>query len=164
MFSFLIATLLILAHLFAIKFHFELDWEKHMESISSFNNMIVLLIIWLMFSSAVITVTLLANNQATIPWLEVIRGFQIYLWFVLGCHVDDKIRQQVERTDLLIIKYLIDFQADPSRKSVLQTFRVLVTTNRLQFNACNLYHINYTTLLGTVVSVITYSIISIQLL
>ncbi|XP_052739970.1 uncharacterized protein LOC128198454 [Bicyclus anynana] len=96
-------------------------------------------------------------------WLEIIKGIQVYIWFGIECYVDDQIRQEVEKMDLLLIKNMIEFRCDPIRKDTLQLFKQIVNSNRLQFTACNLYRLSYATILGTIVSVITYSVISIQL-
>ncbi|XP_045767422.1 uncharacterized protein LOC123868819 isoform X2 [Maniola jurtina] len=125
--------------------------------------MMILLILWLMFTSAVTSITLISNEETHHPWLEAIKGVQIYVWFSIESYVDGQIRQEVEKTDLLIIKNMIDFRCDSIRRRQLQLFQQVVNSNRLQFTACNLYRLNYATVLGTIMSVITYSIISIQL-
>lgn len=56
------------------------------------------------------------------------------------------------------------FVLDLPRKKVLETFKQLVSTNKLQFTAGNLFRVNYHLIIGTVMNVITYSIICIQLL
>ncbi|CAH2208251.1 jg18549, partial [Pararge aegeria aegeria] len=70
----------------------------------------MLLTLWLMFTSAVTSITLIFKVQTQYPWLEVIKGIQVYVWFTINCHVNDQIRQEVEKTDLLIIKHIIDFR------------------------------------------------------
>ncbi|XP_061385402.1 uncharacterized protein LOC116769245 [Danaus plexippus] len=124
----------------------------------------VLLTIWLMFTNAVAAVTIITKNETTEPSLEIIKAVEVILWFCVGCFIDEQMTQEVEYTQLLVIKNLINFKCDKNRKEVLNTFNTVINSNRLQFRACNLYRMNYGTILGTVVSVITYSIIAVQLL
>nr|XP_032516176.1 uncharacterized protein LOC116769245 [Danaus plexippus plexippus] len=124
----------------------------------------VLLTVWLMFTNAVAAVTIITKNETTAPSLEIIKAVEVILWFCVGCFIDEQMTQEVEYTQLLVIKNLINFKCDKNRKEVLNTFNTVINSNRLQFRACNLYRMNYGTILGTVVSVITYSIIAVQLL
>ncbi|XP_045449488.1 uncharacterized protein LOC123658049, partial [Melitaea cinxia] len=119
----------------------------------------VLLSMWVMFTSAVTMITVITNNETKYPWLEVIRGIQVYVWFAIACYVDDEIREEVDMTETLLIKNLIDFRCNIAKKEALQTFQLVLSSNRLQFKAYNLYRLNYATLLGTVVTVMTYSIL-----
>ncbi|CAG4945292.1 uncharacterized protein LOC123695092 [Colias croceus] len=119
--------------------------------------------IWLMFSSAVSAVALISSEQTKHPWLDFVQGLLPFIWYSIGCYLDDQIRKEVERTDLIIIKHLIDFRYDQNTKDVLNVFKQAISINSLQFTAGNLYRLNYASMLGTVVSVITYSIMVIQL-
>nr|XP_026485610.1 uncharacterized protein LOC113393113 [Vanessa tameamea] len=126
------------------------------------HGMEVFLTIWVMFTSAVTTITLISNNETDHPRLEVLRGVQVFVWFVVACYLDEQIKQEVETVELYFIKYLIDFKYNHVKREVLQTFKLIVSNNRLQFKAFNLYRLNFATILGTIVSVITYSVISMQ--
>ncbi|XP_073953005.1 uncharacterized protein [Choristoneura fumiferana] len=116
-----------------------------------------------MFSSAVIGATLVSSEETKNPWMVITRSVLPFTWFALCCFVDDKLKKEVEWTEILIMKHLIDFKCDLPRKNILETFKQLVSTNSLQFTAGNLFHVNYAMILGTVMNVITYSIILVQL-
>ncbi|XP_072949809.1 uncharacterized protein [Epargyreus clarus] len=124
----------------------------------------MLLSIWLMFSNAVTGITLIINERVNMAWIVVARSTLPFFWYFSGCYVNNQLQQEVEQTDLLIIKYMIDFRCDKPTRDVLQTFRQVIDANRLEFTACNLFRLNYSTILATVVNVITYSIILIQIL
>ncbi|CAK1544064.1 unnamed protein product [Leptosia nina] len=123
----------------------------------------IILTTWLMFSSAVSAVALVSTEKTDTPWLSAVNGLFPFFWYSIGCYIDDQIRQEVERTDLIIIKLLIDFRCDDTTKDILNVLKQAISINTLQFTAGNLYRLNYATMLGTLVSVITYSIIVIQL-
>ncbi|XP_063386493.1 uncharacterized protein LOC134672480 [Cydia fagiglandana] len=123
----------------------------------------ILCTIWMMFSGAVIRVTLMSCEEVECPWLITIRIVLPFIWSSLCCIVDDQLKQEVELTEIIIMKHLIDFKCDLSRKKVLETFKQLVSTNKLQFSAGSLFCVNYHLIIGTVMNVITYSIICIQL-
>ncbi|XP_063548056.1 uncharacterized protein LOC134755431 [Cydia strobilella] len=123
----------------------------------------ILCTIWMMFSGAVIGVTLMSCEEVECPWILSIRIVLPFIWSSLCCIVDDQLRQEVDWTEILIMKHLIDFKCDLPRKKVLETFKQLVSTNRLQFTAGSLFRVNYHLIFGTVMNVITYSIICIQL-
>ncbi|XP_022127267.2 uncharacterized protein LOC111001630 [Pieris rapae] len=123
----------------------------------------MILTTWLMFSSAVSAVALISTEKTDTPLLKAVNGLLPFFWFGIGCFIDDQIRQEVERTDLIIIKLLIEFRCEPATKEVLGVFKQAISTNSLQFKAGNMYKLNYAAMLGTLVSVITYSIIVIQL-
>nr|WCC57968.1 gustatory receptor 37 [Papilio polytes] len=118
--------------------------------------------VWLMFSSAIIGVTIIIVMEKT-SWLVVAKVAQLYLWYYICCYVNEQMTKEVEQTEVLIMKYLINFKCDQSRRNLMTTFKQLVSTNRVQFTACNLFHLNYSNILRTIVSVITYSIILNQL-
>nr|WCC57800.1 gustatory receptor 37 [Papilio glaucus] len=119
--------------------------------------------VWLMFSSAIIGVTIIIVMEKTLSWLVIAKIAQLYLWYYLCCFVNEQMSKEVEQTEILIMKYLINFKCDQSRRNLMSTFKQLVSTNRIQFTACNLFHLNYANILGTIVSVITYTIILNQL-
>ncbi|XP_063374466.1 uncharacterized protein LOC134662125 [Cydia amplana] len=123
----------------------------------------ILCTIWMMFSGAVLGVTLMSCEEVECPWIITIRILLPFIWACLCCFVDDQLRQEVEWTEILIMKRLIDFKCDLPRKKVLETFKQLVSTNKLQFTAGNLFRVDYHLIIGTVMNVITYSIICIQL-
>ncbi|VVC92553.1 unnamed protein product [Leptidea sinapis] len=58
---------------------------------------------------------------------------------------------------------LVESIRDARTKEILGVFKLAITSNSLQFTSYNLYRLNYTTMFSTAVSVITYSIIVIQL-
>nr|WCC57750.1 gustatory receptor 37 [Papilio dardanus] len=120
-------------------------------------------IVWLMFSSAIIGVTIIIAMEKTLSWLVIAKVAQLYLWYYLCCYVNEQMCKEVEQTEILIMKYLINFKCDQSRRNLMSTFKQLVSTNRIQFTACNLFHLNYANILRTIVSVITYTIILNQL-
>nr|WCC58022.1 gustatory receptor 37 [Papilio xuthus] len=122
----------------------------------------VFFIVWLMFSSAIIGVTIIIVMENA-SWLVIAKVLQLYLWYYLCCYVNEQMSKEVEQTEILIMKYLINFKCDQSRRNLLSTFKQLVSTNRIQFTACNLFRLNYANILRTIVSVITYSIILNQL-
>nr|WCC57849.1 gustatory receptor 37 [Papilio machaon] len=119
--------------------------------------------VWLLFSSAIIGVTIIVVMENTLPWLVIAKVAQLYLWYYLCCYVNEQMNKEVEQTEILIMKYLINFKCDQSRRNLMSTFKQLVSTNRIQFTACNLFRLNYANILRTIVSVITYSIIINQL-
>nr|XP_021196196.2 uncharacterized protein LOC110380520 [Helicoverpa armigera] len=119
--------------------------------------------IWLMFTSGVVGVTVLVTNKVTLQWLVVLQTILPFFWCFIGCYINDQISKEVNQTITLIIKCLIDFRCVPSRKPVLETFKELVSNDRLQFTACSLFKLSYSMLLGTMLNVITYSIILIQM-
>ncbi|XP_013173867.1 PREDICTED: uncharacterized protein LOC106122454 [Papilio xuthus] len=96
-------------------------------------------------------------------WLVIAKVLQLYLWYYLCCYVNEQMSKEVEQAEILIMKYLINFKCDQSRRNLMSTFKQLVSTNRIQFTACNLFRLNYANILRTIVSVITYSIILNQL-
>ncbi|XP_063628106.1 uncharacterized protein LOC134799598 [Cydia splendana] len=123
----------------------------------------ILCTIWMMFSGAVIGVTLMSCEEVECPGIITIRIVLPFIWSSLCCIVGDQLKQEVEWTEILIMKHLIDFKCDLPRKKVLETFKQLVSTNKLQFTAGNLFRVNYHLIIGTIMNVITYSIICIQL-
>ncbi|XP_050665239.1 uncharacterized protein LOC126965614 [Leptidea sinapis] len=123
----------------------------------------ILVTVWLMFSSAVCAVALISGDTRNHVLVESIRGLLTFFWYTVGCVLDDQIRQEVDRINLLIIKQQIDFSCDARTKEILGVFKLAITSNSLQFTSYNLYRLNYTTMFSTAVSVITYSIIVIQL-
>ncbi|XP_075976495.1 uncharacterized protein LOC142976813 [Anticarsia gemmatalis] len=123
----------------------------------------ILLSVWLMFTSGVVGMTLIVCNQASIKWLVCVKSILPFFWSFIGCCIAEQLRSEVELTMTFIIKCLIDYRCVPTMKPDLETFKELVSNDRLDFNACNLFHLNYALLLGTILNVITYSIILIQM-
>ncbi|CAK1579386.1 unnamed protein product [Parnassius mnemosyne] len=123
----------------------------------------VFLIVWLMFSNTVIGVTMIIVTEKILPWLVISKSAELFIWYYLACYISEQIGNEVKETELLIIKHVIDFRCDEPKRNLLMTFKQLVSSYQIRFTACNLFHLNYGTMLGTIVSVITYSIILNQL-
>ncbi|CAH1635692.1 unnamed protein product [Spodoptera littoralis] len=104
------------------------------------------------------------SREATLKWLVIIKSILPFYWCFLGCYIDDQMNKEVDRTITMIVKCLIDFKCVQSKKAILETFKELVSNDRLQFTACSLFKLSYSMLLGTMLNVITYSIILIQMI
>ncbi|CAB3257460.1 unnamed protein product, partial [Arctia plantaginis] len=111
----------------------------------------------------VVGVTLLAGDKESIKWLVLYKTISPFLWGFIICLINEQLCEEVGTTITLIIKCLIDHRSAPTMKPALDTFKQLVTNDRLQFTACNLFNLRYSMLLGTVLNVITYSVIMIQM-
>ncbi|XP_037296981.1 uncharacterized protein LOC119190059 [Manduca sexta] len=81
----------------------------------------------------------------------------------MASYIEDKLAKEVKQVETHIVKYLIDYRCDETTRNVLQTFKQLVSTNRLMFTAGNVFRLDYGMILGTIINIITYSIILIQL-
>ncbi|XP_053605950.1 uncharacterized protein LOC128672678 [Plodia interpunctella] len=103
------------------------------------------------------------DNNVKIPWLACVKTVLPYFWCYIGAYVGDQMRKQVDSTEIILIKHLINFQCDQTRKTTLETFKQLVGTHRLQFTACSLFDLSFSMILTMAMNVITYSIILIQL-
>ncbi|XP_063827442.1 uncharacterized protein LOC135076881 isoform X2 [Ostrinia nubilalis] len=135
-----------------------------MKLLEKYHGLQILLAIWLMFSNAVTGISLTVSKQAEYPSEVISNACLPFLWFIMGCYVQDEVRTEVEKTDNQLIKHLIDFRCDQPRKSMLQSFKQLVGTERLKFTAYSLFELNYSLIVGTILHIVTYSIILIQLL
>ncbi|KAI5631663.1 hypothetical protein NE865_15622 [Phthorimaea operculella] len=89
---------------------------------------------WLMFTNGVFGLTMIVCDKTENAIVIAARSTIPFLWCFLGSFVSDQLDKQVEQIDMIIIKFLIDFRCDQARKDILQTFKQLIATNRLQFS------------------------------